>query len=435
MLRRAWWLASWLLLSAAALWVAFKRPAWSGLADRVPLEPLVPMAKESSPRAEVPLRPLLERRREPPGNKAPGAPDYFVPLRGKDTYDLVKVFDFNMQYPPGSRPAFKNNQYQMNPDFRTQAGPLRVASDEGESDPVYSYQLTVHDQNVGPGETFVADLTVLRDRTPVRFDISDMTVVNDTVAPPKRLVAPIAGMLAREEPGASEFAYRIRWHAVGTGREYWGSLFLAVKLHVGGKEYVVTQAIESTPMRFAWFTKNFGERLADGSLFIDVEVESERESWCEISGRLYDGDEPTHVAAWTGPIKPGKVVVPLEFFGKIFHDMNFVEGRLELRQLRGKCHNLGFPVDLLTRAPNGEEDLARLAADREAAMRLREGEPDEPSLLEMEALPLAYTTQSYRISDFSNAVWDSPAKREKRALLARVQASRNEIAAASAGQP
>jgi hypothetical protein len=194
----------------------------------------------------------------------------------------------------------------------------------------------------------------------------------------------------------------------------------------------VSQAIESTPMPFARFTNDFEERLSDGSLYIDVGISAQREVWCEISARLYDREEPTHVASWTGPIKTGKTTVALEFFGKVFHDMGFHEGRLQMRELRGKCHNVAFPIDLLTRIPEGEDEVANMVEARAAAARPTDGALGEPDLMEMESIPVAYTTRiKYSSADFSKAVWDSPEKRDRRAMLEKVQASRTESARAA----
>jgi hypothetical protein len=389
-------------------------------AEQTPVRELSRTARVSTPSEPSP------RAREAPRNRTPGAPNYFVPLQGADAHDLVKVFDFNLQYPPGSRPAFKQNEYQMNPDFRRQSGTLEPLAPTP-PDPGFAYELAVYDQNIGPGETFMADLTVLRDGTPVEFQIDEMKVVNDSVEPPSQLTPPTSTRLADEVSGAAQYARRIRWQATGTAREYWGSLLLLIIVNTQNGRYAIPQAIESTPMQFARFTRNFGERLQRGSLYVDVEIEASREVWCEISGRLYDAEEPTHVASWTGPIKTGKQVVPLEFFGKIFHDMGFVEGRLQLRQLQGKCMNVGFPIDLLTRIPESEEEVARLAEDRAAAMARPKGAAD-PSLLEMEALPVAHTTENYRIEQFSDAVWDSPEKQARRSTLVRIQESRAQLA-------
>lgn len=136
--------------------------------------------------------------------------------------------------------------------------------------------------------------------------------------------------------------------------------------------------VQYTPAPPASFTGRFLERLENGSLLVDVEVDSQREGDVQVAGNLFAADGTTPVAFSVVParLERGRSWVTLEFYGLVFHDRG-VAGPYVLKTLRGH-----FPSD--TSAGRGPE-LARF-----------EG---------------SHRTRSYPLSDFTPKEWDSPRKR------------------------
>jgi hypothetical protein len=128
----------------------------------------------------------------------------------------------------------------------------------------------------------------------------------------------------------------------------------------------------------ASFTGRFLERLENGSLLVDVEVDSQREGKVQVAGNLFaaDGTTPVAVSQVATTLRRGRSWVTLEFYGLVFHDRGLA-GPYVLKTLRGH-----FPSD--TSAGRGPE-LARF-----------EG---------------SHRTRSYPLSDFTTQEWDSPRKR------------------------
>lgn len=154
--------------------------------------------------------------------------------------------------------------------------------------------------------------------------------------------------------------------------------------------------VQYTAFPPAAFTGRFLERLENGSLFIDAEVESQREGTAQVAGNLFaaDGTTPVAVSVVPATLKRGHSWVTLEFYGLVFHDRG-VPGPYVLKTLRGH-----FP--------------SSASAGRGAEFSRFGG---------------SHTTRGYELSAFTQKEWDSPRKQ------AGLKAYEDELARLRASSP
>jgi hypothetical protein len=152
--------------------------------------------------------------------------------------------------------------------------------------------------------------------------------------------------------------------------------------------------VQYTAFHPAAFTGRFLEQLDKGSLYIEVEVESQRAGEAQVAGNLFaaDGTTPVAVSIVPAKLERGRSWVRLEFYGLVFHDRG-ISGPYVLKTLRGY-----FPVS--SSAGRGAE-FARYAG--------------------------SHMTRGYELSAFTSKEWDSPRKqaglKAYEEELARVRAS------------
>ena len=124
------------------------------------------------------------------------------------------------------------------------------------------------------------------------------------------------------------------------------------------------------------------DRIADGSLQVDLEVVVGRAVPTLIQAVLYDQRGQTPIAVFDDYVRPtdvGKQIATLTFFGKVLREKN-VNGRYSIRALHG-----------VVRAPDDEGGELYWKRD------------DTPVLL----------TRSYYATQFSDAEWSDPEKDKK----------------------
>lgn len=131
----------------------------------------------------------------------------------------------------------------------------------------------------------------------------------------------------------------------------------------------------------ARFTGKVSERLADGSLYVDVEIDVAKAGRYRIFANLEGDGGLLAYAKEDRDLPTGRQTVPLLFFGKILRDAG-VQGPLVVTNLRG----LRFDFE---RDPGGMTH-----------------QPLQP-------IARAYETARYQPSDFSPDEWESEYKRER----------------------
>jgi hypothetical protein len=272
----------------------------------------------------------------------------------------------------------------------------------GASDaPRFRFDLNRHTITAGDSMRAVLEITA-PDGSPVDIDITESLLRGDTI-----FGNPALGSVPfeRDERGRTVFT----WQAPSADKKYWGNMTLTVKARVPGvnDEVVLRQDFYSSPISPARFTGRVRERLEDGHLILDVQVQVDRDCRYALQGNLWnaDTDEPTHWVSADPTLAPGTHWVPFTFFGKIFRDGGH-EGVFELRQLRGTCENMPFPASWLGN-PARLKDIEKAEA------------VPEPPLLYIPYTNQTYKTRAYSLEEFSSAEWQSEHKDRRLERLRR----------------
>lgn len=214
-----------------------------------------------------------------------------------------------------------------------------------------------------------------------------------------------------------------QWKAPSTDKKYWGSLELQVTLTVEGTddEYVARQSFYSSPMVAGTFTGNFSEHLVNGSLVIDAGVNVRNRMVCFVSGNLYSVDKeiPVQFVQRRLIVDPSMKSIPLTFFGKIFRDYGY-EGAFRLQDLKAQCENLAYPPEWFMDSLAHRAELQAFRETHQPAL--------EPTRIYFEYNNYSYLTHRYAVNDFSDEVWQSPAKTWKLEALQKLAADLNDPA-------
>ncbi len=214
-----------------------------------------------------------------------------------------------------------------------------------------------------------------------------------------------------------------QWKAPSTDKKYWGSLELQVTLTVEGTddEYVARQSFYSSPVVAGSFNGNFTERLVNGSLVIDAGVNVQNRMVCFVSGNLYSADKeiPVQFVQRRLIVDPSMKSIPLTFFGKIFRDYG-QEGTFRLQDLKAQCENLPYPPEWFMDSLAHRAELQAFRETHQPAL--------EPTRIYFEYNNYSYLTRRYAVNDFSDEVWQSPAKTRKLEALQKLAADLNDPA-------
>jgi hypothetical protein len=157
-------------------------------------------------------------------------------------------------------------------------------------------------------------------------------------------------------------------------------------VHDASSVFSLSVTYFSSPQAPARFTGEFAERLREGSLVVDVGVDVQKAGRYRVYANLRQGEEYIGYATEERRLKQGKQLVPLLFFGKLFHDKQ-VQGAFTMVDLRG--HRFNLPDD------GGKADGS------------------EPDREQFPPLATEYQTRSSALSAFSPEEWESSRKTER----------------------
>ena len=247
------------------------------------------------------------------------------------------------------------------------------------------------------GDELRAELTTTTaDGAPLEPTILDARIIGD-----RRFGSKSLGSLSKEAKGKGVNVFT--WKFPSADKKYWGQLEIQVRARIPGlnDEVILRQSVYGSPIAPATFTGNFQERLENGSLIIETELDVKRDCRYSLHANLYNQDtgEPTHWVSFDGALKPGRRIVKFTFFGKIFRDGGH-EGRFALKNLRGTCENLPFPASWVD-DPSKSDAMAK-------AKPL-----NEPLQIYIPFNTITHKTEKYRLEQFSTREWDSPYKRRR----------------------
>ncbi|MBL8018127.1 MAG: hypothetical protein JNM27_00560 [Leptospirales bacterium] len=206
------------------------------------------------------------------------------------------------------------------------------------------------------------------------------------------------------KPGTAENGFKTII-AFKPRREDWGDMQLSIKFGIPAENsgFVHDMKVHffSSPVTPATFTGNFRERIESGSLIISAELDVRMPGRYTIEGNLFAAeDKPVAHAKSDARLTGGKQMVDLLFFGKIFHERR-ASGPYILKGLRGIQETSALDPELL----NGPQEQVNKLLET-----LRTTEPDHRTIPEYDK---EFTTQPYKLADFSDAEYDSDLKRER----------------------
>ena len=287
-------------------------------------------------------------------------------------------------YPPWSRPAAEGSApHLLQPNAPASMGQPFAADSEGRQ---IRTDLVLDRWFVGPGETATATLTVTREDQPGATYVPSVAVMRVEYYDPERKEWPVAGELSVVRRD-NQLVAVIDPSAIPllAAADPPPEVRLLAHVEVGA-------FFKDLPINFRYASRpsfkvlgSAGDRVADGSLEVDLEVEVHHIAPTLVQGVLYDaaGTRPiaTHERQFQ-PSRTGRQIVTLQFFGKALHEAG-VNGRYRLKGLHGHV--------LVAGAESGG---------------LFWSHSDEPPIV----------TRDYSSSQFSGAAWSSP---EKEGMVAR----------------
>jgi hypothetical protein len=208
------------------------------------------------------------------------------------------------------------------------------------------------------------------------------------------------------------------WQAPSADKQYWGMLRLRTTVTVEGfpGEFIATELFYSSPMVAGKFTGAFQERLDNGSLVIDAGVNVQKRMACFVSANLYSANKeiPVQHARLRLLVDPSMKTISFRFFGKIFRDYGD-EGTFRLQDLKAQCENLAFPPEWFLNSYEHQADLQLWRSNNPSPQ-------NEPGHIYFAHDNYSYTTQSYPLSAFSDAEWQSPQKTRRLEMLKKIAA-------------
>ena len=316
--------------------------------------------------------------------------------------NLVAHYRLYFRYPHGSRPLNPDMRDLLNP-FRVEQAPkpIYTTSRPGESDkPVYFVKTDIPMNVIVGRNSFVAHVSV-KDSSGNRnvpFKVISARILADGTSGRVRIDDAAYSDGGRDfdrEANDNEVAFH--WKAASPSRLAWGELALSLELKAEEQKFTLELPFRSTPAPAGRFTGRFEERLDDGSLVIEAEVDIDTPGYFQFAANLMHAatQRPSHLAIHQGNLSAGRHMVPLLFFGKIFRDKD-LDGKFTLTYLRGFRHNV----------PD------RGSASGDAKLRNRSPVKATQEPLEQWMVPYAdsYTTKSYPLDAFSDREYEGADK-------------------------
>ena len=362
-----------------------------------------------------------------------------APLDDPSAKGGIAVFQSYAQYPPESRPLDTSNWDLLHP-WLTENAPVSLV-------PVQTIRQYEALRSSGLEDEEIAQRVTIPSNLPsYQFDINKTILAGtqDQINAQLKVTSadgstPLAAHVIKAELIGDDYfdspslgsvpfscngsSCSFQWKAPSTDKKYWGSLELQVTLTVEGTddEYVARQSFYSSPMVAGSFNGNFTERLVNGSLVIDAGVNVQNRMVCFVSGNLYSADKeiPVQFVQRRLIVDPSMKSIPLTFFGKIFRDYGY-EGAFRLQDLKAQCENLAYPPEWFMDSLAHRAELQAFRETHQPAL--------EPTRIYFEYNNYSYLTHRYAVNDFSDEVWQSPAKTWKLEALQKLAADLNDPA-------
>ncbi|TGN20624.1 hypothetical protein [Leptospira idonii] len=264
---------------------------------------------------------------------------------------LFMEYQLEYRYPSDSRPLTKKMADLLNPfKINQEKVPIFKPDSDGEIQGYFSWYSSLY--MVTEDKPAIAWLQVYDAKTdkPVHARILSAEIQSDLVFGEKPVgTADYNDSGAGYDNEANDGVYTFSWVPRKGEKLHWGELTMKVKFDAPSIKLKETEAsftFNSTPILPAKFTGNYREYLENGSLYISAEVDIYKPGQYIFEANLFDkeSETPYHWVYMRKYLEKGtSQKVDLPFFGAIFHDRGFEEGRFILRNLRG--HRMNLPYD------------------------------------------------------------------------------------------
>ncbi|TGL33489.1 hypothetical protein [Leptospira perdikensis] len=264
---------------------------------------------------------------------------------------LFMEYQLEYRYPSDSRPLTKKMADLLDPfKINQEKVPIFKPDSNGEIQGYFSWFSSLY--MVTEDKPAVAWLQVFDAKTdkPVRARILSAEIQSDLVFGEKPVgVADYNDSGAGYDLEANDGIYTFSWIPRKGEKLHWGELTMKVRFDAPSIKLKETEAsftFNSTPIIPAKFTGNYRESIENGSLLIGAEIDIYKPGQYIFEANLFDKETgtPYHWVYMRKYLEKGTSQrIDLPFFGAIFHDRGFEEGRFILRNLRG--HRMNLPYD------------------------------------------------------------------------------------------
>ena len=316
--------------------------------------------------------------------------------------NLLAHYQLYFRYPHNSRPLNSDMRDLLDP-FRIvePPKPIYTSSRPGESDRPVLFVSTDVPMNVIVGDrSFVAHVTVKEpgSNRSVPFKVVSARILGDGSAGRVRIDDARYSDDGRDfDREANDHTVAFHWKATSPSRLTWGELALSLELKAEEQQFKLEVPFRATPVPAGKFTGRFEEKIENGSLVIEAEVDIDTAGYFQFAANLMHAatQRPSHLAIHQANLAAGRHMVPMLFFGKIFRDKD-LDGKFTLTYLRGFRHNV--------------PDRGTATGDAKARNRRPVRSKQEPLEQWMAPYMDSYTTKSYALDAFSDKEYEGEDK-------------------------
>jgi len=327
-----------------------------------------------------------------------------------DIEQVIEDYSEWAKYPPDSRPLLSSHADVLNP----RAIPVSIQSmpvfKNGQiMDSGSSCQLQPEFHTVTEGKSLRIFLSCYQTGTDKRQKIKiDSTMIEGKAG--KNLFVPPS--ISGNDSGfdgdvlAGDLTYTFHFRPRSSD---WGDMNFSVHFYIEGDnlkaKHTLTHHFFSSPIAPAKFTGKFSDRILEGSLFIDIELQVIEPGRYTIEANLMsESEEPIGYARKDQKLLGGKQIVSLQYFGKVIVTAR-ESGPYKLTNVRGTLNTDVIQEEMLTKSP---EEVDRMLS------KITDDRPKHKTIPYFEG---SYFTGEYQWNEFDSKDYDSLEKRQRLADL------------------
>lgn len=327
-----------------------------------------------------------------------------------DIEQVIEDYSEWAKYPPDSRPLLSSHEDVLNPRLIPVTIQVMPKLLKGEvKDSGYSCRLQPEYHTVTEGMSLRIFLTCYKSGTDKKQKINiDSTVIEGRAG--KNLFKPPS--LSGNDSGLDGDVLRddlIYTFHFRPRTSDWGDMNFSVHFYIDGDvsktKHTLSQHFFSSPIAPARFTGKFFDRIENGSLLIEIELQVFEPGKYTIEANLMtDTDEPIGYARKDQKLFSGKQIITLQYFGKIIGSSR-ESGPYKLTNVRGILNTDVIQEEMLSQSPEEVDRMLNKISD------------DRPKHKTIPYYNEIYLTANYDLNEFDSKDYDSPEKRQRLADL------------------